>query len=65
MKKCLFLYGDHNIENLFNSHPSKINFHGQWIALKNKLYDYGIDLKSKEFFTLRSPDLEIHINVWN
>ena len=37
MKKCLFIYGNHDINNLFDSHPSKINFHGQWIALKDHL----------------------------
>ena len=64
MKKCLFTYGNHNVNNLFDSHPSKINLHAQWIALKNKLYDLGIDLVSKESSSLRSPDLEIHLNVW-
>ena len=64
MKKCLFTYGNNDINNLFNSHPSKINLHGQWIALKNKLHDLDIDLVSKESFNLRSPDLEIHLNVW-
>ena len=64
MKKCLFRYGNHNINDLFDSHPSKINFHGQWIALKNKLYDLGIDLISKETSGLKSPDLEIHLNAW-
>ena len=64
MKKCLFIYGNHNINNLFDSHPSKINLHAQWIALKNKLYDLGIDLVSRESSSLRSPDLEIHLNVW-
>tara|TARA_B110000037_G_scaffold209644_1_gene259012 strand:- start:291 stop:1316 length:1026 start_codon:yes stop_codon:yes gene_type:complete len=64
MKKCLFIYGNHNINFLFDSHPSKINLHAQWIALKNKLYDLGIDLISKESSSLISPDLEIHLNVW-
>ena len=64
MKKCLFTYGNHDINNLFDSHPSKINLHGQWIALKNKLHDLGIDLVSKESSNLKSPDLEIHLNVW-
>lgn len=64
MKKCLFLYGNHNIYNLFNNNPSTINFHGQWIALKNKLYSLGINLFSKEYFKYLSPDLEIHLNVW-
>ena len=64
MKKCLFTYGDYNINNLFDSHPSKINLHAQWIALKNKLYDLGIDLVSKDSFSSKSPDLEIHLNVW-
>tara|TARA_B110000459_G_scaffold197012_1_gene239843 strand:+ start:425 stop:1426 length:1002 start_codon:yes stop_codon:yes gene_type:complete len=64
MKKCLFIYGNHNINNLFDPHPSKINLHAQWIALKNKLYDLGIDLVSRESSSLRFPDLEIHLNVW-
>ena len=64
MKKCLFTYGNHNINNLFDSHPSKINLHAQWIALKNKLYELGVDLVSKESSGSRSPDLEIHLNVW-
>ena len=65
MKKCLFLYGKHNINNLFNSHPSKINLHGQWIALKNELYKHDIDLVSKESINSESPDLEIHLNAQN
>ena len=64
MKKCLFKYGNYNINNLFDSHPSKINLHGQWIALKNQLYKLGIELVSKEFLNSKSPDLEIHLNVW-
>ena len=64
MKKCLFTYGNHNINNLFDSHPSKINLHAQWIALKDQLYKHGIELVSKEFLNLQSPDLEIHLNVW-
>ena len=64
MKKCLFVYGNHNINNLFDPHPSKINLHAQWIALKKRLYDLGIDLVSKETSGLKSPDLEIHLNVW-
>ena len=64
MKKCLFTYGDNNINDLFDSHPSKINLHAQWIALKKQLYNLGIDLVSKEFLNLKSPDLEIHLNVW-
>ena len=64
MKKCLFTYGNHNINNLFDSHPSKINLHAQWIALKDQLYNHGIELVSKEFLNLKSPDLEIHLNVW-
>ena len=64
MKKCLFKYGNHNIENLFDSHPSKINFHGQWIALKKLLYQKNIELCSKNFFKSTKPDLEIHLNVW-
>tara|TARA_B100000795_G_scaffold70296_1_gene49210 strand:- start:599 stop:1600 length:1002 start_codon:yes stop_codon:yes gene_type:complete len=64
MKKCLFTYGNHNINNLFDSHPSKFNLHAQWIALKDQLYKHGIELVSKEFLNLKSPDLEIHLNVW-
>ena len=64
MKKCLFIYGNHNINNLFDPHPSKINLHAQWIALKNKFYDLGIDLVSRESSSLRSPDFEIHLNAW-
>ena len=64
MKKCLFTYGNYNINEFFDSHPSKINLHGQWIALKEQLYNLGIDLVSKEFLNLKSPDLEIHLNVW-
>ena len=63
MKKCLFTYGNNNIDFLFDSHPSKINFHSHWIALKNQLYNLGIELVSKEFLNLDSPDLEIHLNV--
>ena len=64
MKKCLFLYGNYNTDNLFNSHESKINLHGLWIALKNHLYSHNIELCSKEFFRSRLPDLEIHLNAW-
>ena len=65
MKKCLFIYGDHDISHLFDSHPSKINFHGQWIALKNLLYKQGIELISKKNIGINKPDLEIHLNVWS
>ena len=64
MKKCLFTYGNHDINNLFDSHPAKINLHGQWIALKDQLYKHGIELVSKEFSDLDSLDLEIHLNAW-
>ena len=64
MKKCLLLYGNNNINDLFNPHPSKINFHALWIALKKKLYSKNIDLVSKEFLGSKKPDLEIHLNVW-
>ena len=63
MKKCLFIYGDHDIEKLFDSHPSKINFHGQWIALKDLLFKKGIKMISK-INSDNKPDLEIHLNVW-
>jgi hypothetical protein len=52
MKKCLFTYGNYDINNLFDSHPAKINLHGQWIALKDQLYKNGIELVSKEFTNL-------------
>ena len=64
MKKCLFTYGNYDINNLFDSHPAKINLHGQWIALKDQLYKNGIELVSKEFTNLESFDLEIHLNAW-
>ena len=63
MKKCLFTYSNYNINDLFDSHPSKINLHGQWIALKDQLYKLGIELVSKESLGSRTPDLEIHLNV--
>ena len=56
MKKCLFIYGNHNIENLFDKHPSKINFHGQWIALKDLLLQNGIKIFSKN--DLKSINIE-------
>lgn len=65
MKKCLFLYDKHNINDLFDSSPSKINLHGLWIELKNELYKYDIDLVSKESINAHSPDLEIHLNAQN
>ena len=64
MKKCLFIYGNNDINNLFDSHPSKINFHGQWISLKDHLKKKGIDLVSKNYLKENEPDLEIHLNVW-
>ena len=63
MKKCIFIYGNNNIDNLFDQHPSKINFTSHWIALKNQLYKLGIELVSKNSSNLKSPDLEIHLNV--
>ena len=63
MKKCLFIYGNHNIENLFDKHPSKINFHGQWIALKDLLLQHGIKIFSKNDLKSINPDLEIHLNA--
>ena len=57
MKKCLFIYGNHNINNYFNPHPSKINLDGKWIALKDQLYKFGIELVSKESLGSRTPDL--------
>ena len=64
MKKCLFIYGNHNVDILFNSHPSKINLHGLWIALKRQLYNNNIDLISREVLGGKSHDLEIHLNAW-
>jgi hypothetical protein len=63
MKKCLLLYGKHNIDDLFNSCHSKINLHGLWISLRNKLYSHNIEIVSKEFLGLKLADLEIHINA--
>ena len=65
MKKCLFFYGNHNINNLLDSHPSKINLNERWINLKNYLYSHNIELCSKEFFKSSSHDLELHLNAWN
>ena len=64
MKKCLFIYGNHNVDILFNSHPSKINLHGLWIALKKQLYNNNIDLISREVLGDKSHDFEIHLNAW-
>ena len=64
MKKCLFVYGNHDINNLFDADPSKINFHGQWIALRDRLQSNGIKMVSKDFLNNNKPDLEIHLNVW-
>ena len=63
MKKCLLIYGDYNIDFLFDTHPAKINLCAPWIALKNELYKLRIELISKDFSILTSPDIEIHINV--
>ena len=63
MKKCLLIYGDYNIDFLFDTNPAKINLCGPWIALKNELYKLSIELISKDFSILASPDIEIHINV--
>jgi len=65
MKKCLFIYGKHNVDNLFDSNPHKINLHAQWIALKDELYKNKIDLISNESIKNQTPDLELHLNVWN
>tara|TARA_A100001015_G_C15026532_1_gene730801 strand:- start:2002 stop:3027 length:1026 start_codon:yes stop_codon:yes gene_type:complete len=64
MKKCLFIYGNNNVEELFNNHPSKINLHSQWIALKNELHNLGIMLLSKHQLGSSKADLELHLNVW-
>lgn len=64
MKKCIFVYGNHDINNLFDKHPSKINFHGQWIALRDHLYKENIEMVPKDFPLTKEPDLEIHLNVW-
>ena len=63
-KKCLFYYGNNNIENLFNSHPSKINLHALWINLKNKFKSNNIELVSKNNLGSEIPDLELHLNAW-
>ncbi len=65
MKKCLFVYGNHDINNLFDSDPSKINFHAQWIALRDRLNTEGIKMVSKDLLKNNEPDLEIHLNVWD
>lgn len=64
MKKCLFFYGKNKVNNLFDSSPSKINLHGQWIELKKELFKFGIDLIPNEFFDKETADLEIHLNAW-
>ena len=64
MKKCIFIYGNHDINKLFDSDPSKINFHGQWIALRDHLHKKNIQMVSKNFSLDKDPDLEIHLNVW-
>ena len=64
MKKCIFIYGNHDINKLFDSDPSKINFHGQWIALRDHLHKKNIQMVSKNFSLSKDPDLEIHLNVW-
>ena len=65
MKKCIFIYGNHDINKLFDTDPSKINFHGQWIALRDHLHKKNIQMVSKNFSLSKDPDLEIHLNVWN
>lgn len=64
MKKCLFYYGNNNVDDQLDSHPTKINLHSQWITLKNKLYDLGIALLSQKDLGSSTPDLEIHLNSW-
>ena len=65
MKNCVFVYGNHDINKLFDTDPSKINFHGQWIALRDHLYKKNIQMVSKDFSLNKDPDLEIHLNVWD
>ena len=65
MKKCVFFHGKNNVNNLFDSTPSKINLNQQWIELKKELYRFGIDLIPKELFDKKIPDLEIHLNAWS
>ena len=65
MKKCLLLYGENNIINLFNPHPSKINLHAWWIELKKQLKKNGIDLVSKNTLKNKLHDLEIHLNAYH
>ena len=64
MKNCVFVYGNHDINKLFDTDPSKINFHGQWIALRDHLYKKNIQMVPKDFSLNKDPDLEIHLNVW-
>ena len=64
MKKCLFIYGNQNIEDLFDTQPSKINLHAQWIVLKKYLQDKGIELLSQKKLGSERADLELHLNVW-
>ena len=64
MKKCLFIYGNQNIEDLFDSQPSKINLNAQWIVLKKYLQDKGIELLSQKKLGSERADLELHLNVW-
>ena len=61
MKKCVFFYGKHNVNNLFDSTPSKLNLHAQWIELKKELYKLGIDLIPKELFDKKTG--KVHIKV--
>ena len=64
MKKCLFYYGNNNVDDQLDDHPTKINLHSQWITLKNKLYDLDIALLSQKDLGSSTPDLEIHLNSW-
>ena len=64
MKKCLFYYGNNNVDDQLSTNPSKINLHSQWIALKNKLNSFGIILLSQKDLGTLKPDLEIHLNAW-
>jgi len=64
MKKCLFYYGNNDVDDQLSNNPSKINLHSQWITLRQKLNDSGIILLSQKNLGSETPDLEIHLNAW-
>ena len=64
--KTICAVGSDNKEEYVKSlggNPSKINFHGQWIALRDRLKSKGIIMVSKNFLKNNEPDLEIHLNA--